>query len=337
MTSVVAVVVAYGDTPLLARCVTALTGSHDVEVEVVVVDNGAAPEAIADVAALPSVRVVASPANVGFGAGCNLGVAASASTFVAFVNPDVVVERGAMAALAAALADDSVGIATASVRLLDEPGLLNSAGGAVHFLGIGWADAFRAPATSRPSDRDVMAASGAAMAMRRGVFDELGGFTPEFFLYHEDAELSVRCRLRGWRVRYVAGAVVHHHYEFSRNPGKLYYLERNRLCIVLACYSWRTLLLLLPALLALEVGMVALAFAQGWGREKLRGWRWLVGHARWLGAHRRRVQSGRRVGDRDLAPLFAPRFTAGQVDLPRWLRPADAALALYWRAVSRLV
>lgn len=339
MTNIAAVVVAYGQAPLLGRCVAALAASKGAAVDVVVVDNGCDAAHLAEAAALADVRVVRSPGNVGFGAGCNAGAAAASPgmPIVAFVNPDVIVEPDALAALATALEDEDVGIATASVRLLDEPELLNSSGGAVHFLGLGWADDFRLPAAEGPSARDVIAASGAAMAVRRALFDKLGGFTPELFLYHEDAELSLRCWLSGHRVRYIPDAVVHHRYEFSRHARKLYYLERNRLCIVLTCYAARTILLLLPALLVFELGMVALAFAQGWGVEKLRGWRWLLAHSGWVRSRRKSVQSSRSVGDSAIAPLMATRFTAGQMELPQWLRPADAGLAIYWRAISRLL
>ena len=47
--------------------------------------------------------------------------------------------------------------------------------------------------------------------MPRRVFDELGGFDEDFFVSHEDVDLSYRARLLGYRCRYVADAVVRHH------------------------------------------------------------------------------------------------------------------------------
>jgi GT2 family glycosyltransferase len=46
--------------------------------------------------------------------------------------------------------------------------------------------------------------------MPRTVFDEVGGFDEDFFASHEDVDLSYRARLRGYRCRYVADAVVRH-------------------------------------------------------------------------------------------------------------------------------
>jgi GT2 family glycosyltransferase len=337
VTRLTVVTVAYGATPGLPEAVERSLASRGVDVDVVVVDNGSTDGTVDKVSSLDGVTVVSSGSNLGFGGGCNRGVDAATGELVGFVNPDVVVEPDALVRLADAVRDPDVGIASASVRLAEDELLLNSSGGAIHFLGLGWAEDFRRPFTVATVDRDVLAASGAAMVMRRDRFLELGGFTEELFLYHEDAELSLRCWMHGWRVRYVADAIVHHAYEFGRNPRKLQLLERNRLILVLTCYGRRMLVAVTPALLLYEVGITALSVAQGWFGEKAAGWRWLIRNQRWLRRRRRAVQAARRRSDRELAPLFAERFTGAQVALPAALAPADRLLAAYWRRVRSRV
>jgi GT2 family glycosyltransferase len=331
-----AVVVAWGQAPFLERCVTQLLASEGADVEVIVVDNGVADGSVAALRGDDRVRCVEAPANLGFGGGCNLGAGLAAGEVIAFVNPDALVEPGALAALAGALDDPTVGIATAQVRLLAEPELINSAGGAIHFLGLGWAIGYRQPAAGFDVGRDVAAASGAAMAVRAETFVSLGGFTEELFLYHEDAELSWRCWMAGWRVVYVPEAVVLHDYEFGRHPDKLHYLERNRLALVLTCYETRTLWLLAPPLVAFEAGMLALAAVQGWVPAKVRGWIWLLRHRRWLRQQRGRCQAGRHRGDAELAGLLHVRFDATHFAAGLPVRVADRALAAYWSALRRL-
>ncbi|MEA2702621.1 MAG: hypothetical protein QOD63_566, partial [Actinomycetota bacterium] len=146
-----------------------------------------------------------------------------------------------------------------------------------------------------------------------------------------------RCWQRGLRVVYVPDARVVHRYEFSRNAGKWFLLERNRLVLVLTAYEPRTVALLLPALLGVEVGMLAVSLRAGWGREKLRSWAWLFRHRRWVGERRRQLQSERTVPDRVVAPRLEGRFAAAHVDLPRWARPADGILAGYWWATRRML
>jgi hypothetical protein len=61
----------------------------------------------------------------------------------------------------------------------------------------------------------------------------------------------------------------------------------------------------------------------------------LAGHVGWLRERRRAVQGARRRSDRELAPLFASRFTGAQVALPRALEPGDRLLGAYWNVVAR--
>ncbi len=148
----------------------------------------------------------------------------------------------------------------------------------------------------------------------------------------------MRCWQRGLRVLYVPAAVVTHRYHFSRNPAKWYLLERNRLIFVLTTYERRTLLLLLPAALSVEVGMLLVAVRAGWLRPKLRGWMWIVRNRRWIGERRRRLQSERVVGDRALAPRLSTRFDAANMGIvPGWTRPLDAGLSAYWWLARRML
>ncbi|HEV2766350.1 MAG TPA: hypothetical protein VGV63_01425, partial [Acidimicrobiales bacterium] len=141
----------------------------------------------------------------------------------------------------------------------------------------------------------------------------------------------------GLSVVYVPEAVVMHRYEFSRNPRKLFLAERNRLCMVLTLYEARTLWLLSPALIGLEVAVVALAVSQGWWKQKLASWAWLLRRRCWLRERRRAVQTSRRVSDRALADRFATSLAPGNLSLPAWLAPLDRLLARYWRLVRRFL
>ena len=170
--------------------------------------------------------------------------------------------------------------------------------------------------------------------MRVATFRELGGFTEELFLYQEDLELCWRAWQRGLRVVAEPAADVLHDYVVER-PGrrKEYLLERNRLAFVLTAYSSRLLALAAPVLLLVELGVVVLAAKQGWLREKVRGWAWLVRERRWLRLRRRRLQAERRVGDGELARLFAPELRFPMVAPPPGLGALNGAVALWWRLV----
>jgi GT2 family glycosyltransferase len=332
-----AVVLAYGPEPMLVDCVEALLASRGVDCDVVLVDNGCTTDAVEQLGDRAGVTVLRPGHNTGFAGGCNLGADHATAPVLALVNGDAIVRPDALAVLAAALDDRAVGLVTGSVRLLDRPEVVNAAGNPLHFLGLSWAGGLGDPATQHQAARDVASASGAAMACRRETWQALGGFWEEMFAYCEDAELSLRCWQRGWAVRYVPEAFVLHRYEFSRNPLKLYLLERNRLVMLLTCYEARTLALLALPLVALEVALLAVALRQGWWREKVRGWSWLLRHGRVLRERRREVQSARRRGDAALAALLEGRFAPGE-ELGLHPPPIlDRAAAAYWALVRRLL
>lgn len=332
-----AVVLAWGEEPWLERCVEAVLASEGVSVELLCVDNGCTSAALRRVASRAGVRVLRPGRNLGFAGGCNLAAAHARGAFVALVNSDAIVDPHALRRLADVAGRDDVGIATSSLRLAEDPERLNSAGNPVHFLGLTWSGAFGEPAAEHAEERDVAAASGACAVLRRQVWDDLGGFDPVYFAYHEDVELSLRCWQRGLRVVYVPDAVAVHHYEFSRHPSKMYLLERNRHLLVLTAFSARTLALTAPALVAFEAMVLLAAVVQGWWRQKLRAWCWVACHTGWVRARRRRLQRERTVPDALIAPLLSGRLDPGNVALPPGLRWVSATFDGYWRLARRLL
>jgi GT2 family glycosyltransferase len=330
-----AIVLAYGAEPLLETAVRALLASRAVEMEVIVVDNGCTDGGVQRVAALPGVRVERPAENLGFAAGCDWGAATARGDLLAFVNGDAVAAPEALERLAAIAERPDVAIASASLRLADDPTLLNSAGNVVHFLGFSWCGGFGQPATAFAEERDVTAATGAAMMLRRTVWEGLGGFEGRYFAYHEDTDLSIRAWQRGLRVVFVPDAEVVHRYEFARNPDKWYLAERNRLITVLSTFEGRTLALLAPLLVLTELGMLGVALRRGWAQRKVAGWIWIARHWRWLARRRRSVQASRQRSDRELAGLFATRLDTEYVGVPRVVRPVEWLFARYWDFVVR--
>lgn len=339
--AVSAVVLAWRSEPWLRRCVHALLASEKVDLDVVLVDNGCTDDDVEVLERLDGVTVLRPGRNLGYSGGCNVGVAASTGEYVALINGDAIVEPGTIARLVEELeqptAPGKVGIAAAAVRLGDDPSLLNSSGNMVHVLGLSWVGGLGEPETRiRPTD--VAGAMGAAVVTTRAHWDRLGGFFERFFAYHEDADLSIRTWRAGLRVVNVPDAVVVHRYEFSRNTDKYYFVERNRLMFVLTQWGWRALVLLGPALVALELAMVLLAVKEGWLRAKLRGWRWLWHHRAELRARRRAVLAASTVPDREWMRVLTTRLETPLIKVPSAvLRPLNFLTTAYWSLVRHLV
>jgi GT2 family glycosyltransferase len=335
--TVTAIVLAYGDEPWLDSAVRAVLASRGVSIDVVVVDNGAASQAIDKVKALDRVRVLSPDANLGFAGGCDFGAAEASGRYLAFVNSDAIVSANALARLTDVAAEPGTGLAMGSIRLADAPELMNSAGNPVHITGLCWAGGFNEPASSHAERRQVASGSGCCFVIRRELWERLGGFAPEYFAYCEDTELSLRLWQRGLSVEFVPDAVVLHHYEFSRNENKLYLLERNREICVLTTFDRRSLLVLAPILALTELLMLTAALAGGWGGAKLRGWRWIWQHRRWLAERRARIQSERAVPDAVVLSRLTARIDPANVSAPPGLFALNIILSGYWSVARRLL
>jgi GT2 family glycosyltransferase len=331
------IMLGYGTEEYLHDAVSAVLASEGVEVEVLLVDNGAAPEALARVPEDPRVRVLAPGTNLGFAGGVNFGAAYARAPFLALVNSDAVVEPSTLAALAAHLGDEGVGIAGATILLADTPDLVNSAGNPLHVLGLSWAGSMERPAAEITDVREVASASGACLMLRTTVWEDLGGFPDEFFAYVEDMELSWRCWQRGLRVEVLPHARALHHYEFSRSPLKMYLVERNRLLLLLTCHETRTLAVLALPLLGFEVAIAVVSALQGWGVQKAKGWWWILTHAGWVRSRRALVQSTRTVPDGALTRLVTDTFDPAQTPLPSAASPLESVLRAYWTGARRVV
>src|SRR5436190_13208424 len=132
-----AIIVAYRSGASLLRCLESLEPDRQGGLEVIVVDNGSGPE-IVEAAALPYVNVLAPGRNLGYAAGSNLGARAASGDVLLFLNPDTVAAPGVIRRLGEVLRDESIGIAMARLRLLDEPELLNSSGNVLHVSALAW-------------------------------------------------------------------------------------------------------------------------------------------------------------------------------------------------------
>ena len=303
------ILVNYEGRGVLGACLDALEAQRGrASFEAVVVDNASQDGSWDEAEGRAGVRLVRNDRNLGFGVACNQGAAHAGGRHLAFLNFDSTPEAGWVDALVDLLDGDPAIGAAQGVVLMADGEHVNSAGNRLHYLGFGWSPLGGAPPARDAAPIDVLSASGAALAVRREAWDEVGGFWEAFFLYHEDADLSWRLWLAGWRVVVCPGARSRHAYAADRNPGKLAHLERNRLMMLAANYEGRTLLKLLPALVATEVALAAVAARAGWGRAKLdadlsalRAWRE-------VGRQRRRVSALRTASDRTLAPRFETRL-----------------------------
>lgn len=284
--------------------------------------------------------------NLGFSGGNNQAIRRALDDgfdYVYLLNPDTEARPGFLdEALRVAEGDPSIAVVQSLLRLHPATDLVNSYGNEIHFLGFGYAGGESMPlhdpsVQAKLHVRDIAYASGAGMLVRASALREIGFLDEELFAYHEDLEFSWRARLAGHRVVLAPASEVFHKYEFSRSIKKYFWMERNRLIVLLRMYRLSTLLLVLPAFLVMEAGLWAFAFKGGWWREKLRAYAHFLSPRNWaaLVAARARTQALRTVSDREATRLFTGRILFQQLRPTLLTRVANPLFAATW-AVTRL-
>jgi N-acetylglucosaminyl-diphospho-decaprenol L-rhamnosyltransferase len=322
------------------RSLPALLQQLEPDDELIVVDNASDDGTVAAIGELaPRAHVIAGDRNLGFGAGCNRGASEASGDLIVFLNPDAVPRPGFSEAIRRPATDERGWAAWMGLVTADGGRIVNTEGGVVHFTGIAWAGGAGRPLASESASagREVAFVSGACLAIPRETFAAAGGFPDEFFLYHEDVDLSLRLRLAGRSLGIEPTAVVDHDYEFAKGPSKWRYMERNRYATLIRTYPGLLLVLLAPALLATELALVLVAATGGWGRQKLLAWLdATVALPRLLG-ERRSIQARRRIGASEFAAALTPDLESPYLGRAARLAPLRWGLRAYWSLVRALL
>ena len=328
------VIVCYGED--LSRLLDEVGAQRAEGDEVIVVDNKATAGGTAGVRGHPEVdRVVDSPGNIGFPPAVNLGARAATRDVLLLLNPDAIPAPGCFEALRSPPPSYEAWMGVVTLPGGDR---VNTAGGESHFLGFSWVGGLDEPVSTLPvQPYHAGFISGACLAVRLDVWREMGGFPDHFFLYFDDVDLSHRLRLAGRDFGVVPAARVEHDYVFDKGNRKWRNLERNRWATVIRTYPTALLLLVLPALVLAEVGLLGVAVMGGWASAKLQSWvdvlRWLP-HAR---AERRRVQETATVSAREFAAALTPRLNSPLFGAVGRSSFVNAVLRAYWWLVVRLL
>lgn len=254
--------------------------------------------------ALPEVYIHQPHANLGFSGGNNLAIGwamRNGTAFVYLLNPDTEIRADALSeAVKVARSERNVGVVQSLLLRGDDQTQINSRGNALHFMGFGYCLGDHDPAASAPVvPTDIPYASGAGMLIPLDTLQEVGLLDETLHSYHEDLDFGWRVLLAGKRSILAPHSVVVHHYEFSRSIAKWEFMERNRWLVLLKNFDWRTLLVLLPALISTDAAIWAFSVKGGWFFRKVRANTVLFKPSTWryLMAGREQIRRIRRVPD----------------------------------------
>jgi GT2 family glycosyltransferase len=229
---VAVVAVNYGSHELLRRYLswTFAVPGYDGP-DIVIVDNRRTDEdraAITQLAGEAGWHLVATDVNLGFGAGVNLGADAAwerGADVIVLVNPDLEIARTDIDALVSAVAEDP--------QTLVAPMVVDRTGRPWGRLGR--VDMRRTCVTLTDDGEGPLWVSGACLGIHRRLWDAVGGMDPDYFMYWEDVDFSVRAQEAGAAVRLLRDVVVVHDVggtqqgTTGKSSAYYYFNTRNRL------------------------------------------------------------------------------------------------------------
>jgi len=307
------IVLNYNGARWLERSLNSLRAQSIFEqIEIIVADN-ASPDNSAELASAlmegwPNGRVVQHGANLGFCAGNNKAAEQARGGYLFFLNNDTWLEPDCLEKLLAGVRQAGAQAAT--------PRVLNYQDDSFQSLGADGFDLFGL-ATSRRNHSEphpVFMPEGCSYLIARDVFEKLGGFDSEFFMFADETDLSWRLWLAGYRAAAIPAARLHHRGAANVNPAgggtvaefrtsdtKRFYANRNGLLVLLKNAQHVLLLCLcLQVLLLLAEALAAMVLVRRWAfirKAYLNAFRdcWrLRSH---LAAERRRIGRLRRHSD----------------------------------------
>ncbi|MBT8103751.1 MAG: glycosyltransferase family 2 protein, partial [Gammaproteobacteria bacterium] len=211
----------------LESALVALQEDFPEDWEIIAVDNESDPQPFAAFSArFPWVKFIANPINSGFGAGCNIGVAAATGEKLLFMNPDVIASCESIQALIDIKEQHNIGIVAPKQvssggkpqKVFDDfPSLLNQSKTLKALLRVLMPSRFPDPRGDYETVTYCDWVTGSVLLIDRADFDAIGGWAEDYWMYVEDADLCRKAHDKGLSVAYVPEVqVIHAHGGSSR-------------------------------------------------------------------------------------------------------------------------
>lgn len=318
--------------------------------KVYIVDNASSPESHSFLQANYPEAIILSRADGNYAAANNLGFSRAVQDgcrYLVSVNMDTEMSPEWLSELVLAL-DKNPDAAIAQSKILLYPRQseewqrpkINSLGNLFHFLGFGLTSAHGEP------DRDLSGypeikgyASGCSFIIRSEAWEAVGGYNEDFYMYHDDVELSLKVRLSGRKIILAPRSVIYHKYEFKRSTAMLYYMERNRWFSFLSFYPGWIYIVLAPPFIVMQLGLLVYSAGQGWLKTNLAVYAYFFRFSTYakIYRYRRQIKNLSKINLSSLAKDFCARIEFQEIDNPLLKWVVNPCLDLYWRLVRLII
>lgn len=332
------IIVGYNSIEYLSDCLKSIYQSDYKKFRVIFVDNQST-DGSADYVqkSFPQALVVRNKSNNGYAGGNNIGIKEALklkSDYVFLLNPDTIVSKSCLTSIAKRIDGKTI---LQPLILLHENGkkteLVNTTGNRLNFLGFSYCNDYRKP-SDQIVEKDIPAASGAAMFLPVSLIKRVGAFDESFFMYHEDVDLCWRLRMAGYNIKLIPEARIWHKYHFGRNKQKMYWAEKNRLRFILKNYSLRLLVLIALPFIINEIMILLYSLFAGWFFQKIKAdFSFLQSIFQIL---KQRKEISHLTDDRVLKKYLSAELDFSEMKIPV-IGLYNKFLLITWRLISKLI
>jgi GT2 family glycosyltransferase len=248
-------------------CLQSMTALNYSSVATIVVDNGSSDDSVSRIgAAYSEIKIIKTGKNLGYAGGNNVGIRyalAQGAEYICILNNDVTVSADFLTPLIDALQSPAVGVVTPLIAGQNHPSQTWALGSCVNWrtatvnrLHIGEDVAHWR--CCEPIEVEI--ASGAAMLIKRAVFEQVGLLDEDFFLYYEETDWCLHVKQAGFHILAVPEAIVWHAVSATlgeTSPVIDYYMLRNHLRLIVRHWHGSIRLWLLARTIARDLLTIA--------------------------------------------------------------------------------
>lgn len=315
----------------------------ELEIKIFITDNESSDESFAFLKSkLLEAQIIRSSDNGGYAKGCNDSIREALRgdfDYIAVFNIHTILEADCLEKMIkTAESDGQIAFVQALMMLWPEKNRVSSLGNTTHFLGFGYCDGYGEKLLEGLIDKDIFYPSGSSILAKKEVWEKVGLFDEDFWMYNEDQEIGWRAWLMGYKCVLSSRALMYNKFDFLRSIKKYYWMDRNRILAILFCYRLPTLILIAPAFIFMEVGLILFSLKSGWFPEKIKVWEYFFSIKNWkyIIRRRRENQNLRKIKDKNIVNLISGRIWYQEVD--DWkLRLINPIFELYWKIIRKVI
>jgi len=318
------------------------------KIKFIVIDSGSTDNTLNFLKNLkwPNLKIFKLEKNLGFAAGNNIGLQYAldnGADYVVLLNQDTYVEPDFLVELVnKANSEPQIGIVQPLILYYQNKKEINSCGNKLHYLGYGWTNGNHEIVENYPAlnnINEIVYASGAAVLYKTKMLKEIGLFDEKYFSYHEDSDLCLRARLQGYQTILAQKSIVYHDYHFptQKNPRRYFWMEKNRLYLILKFYNWYTLFLILPMELFMSLGQFIFSLKNGYVWQFTKSRFWILWHWFDIIKERKIIQSQRQIGDRELLKNFQSEIRFQETKNFLLEHIGNPIMKFYWKIIKNLI